>query len=113
VREAAAHERVKFVVTEPGPKGEAAAFIAELIISFVLIVTLRLVYESEALKHFLPWFAGLNLMLFIMFEAPYSGMSLNPARTLASAIPARSWSALWVYFVAPIWAMHLAMLLME
>jgi aquaporin Z len=109
LRRAAAHERVKFVVTEPGPGGERAALLAELIISFWLLFSLRLVYQSEALRDFLPWFAGLNLLLFIVFEAPYSGMSLNPARTVASALEARSGKALWLYFVAPIWAMHLAM----
>ena len=112
-RRASAHERVKYVVTEPGPKGEGAAFLAELVISFWLLLTLRLVYQSDALKHTLPWFAGLNLLLFIVFEAPYSGMSLNPARTVASALPARSWKGLWLYFVAPIWAMHLALACVE
>lgn len=113
VRRAAAHEKVKFVVTEPGPKGQTAAFIAEFIISFWLLLSLLLVYHSDAMKHFLPWFAGLNLFLFIVFEAPYSGMSLNPARTIGSAIPARSWNGLWLYFVAPIWAMHLAVFCVE
>jgi aquaporin Z len=28
-------------------------------------------------------------------------MSMNPARTFASAVPAGAWSALWIYFVAP------------
>ena len=38
---------------------------------------------------------------YISFEAPYSGMSMNPARTFASALPAQLWTALWVYFTAP------------
>jgi aquaporin Z len=40
-------------------------------------------------------------MLFITFEAPLSGMSINPARTLASALHARRFDSLWVYLVAP------------
>jgi len=39
--------------------------------------------------------------LFITFEAPLSGMSLNPARTFGSALVASQWNALWLYFVAP------------
>ena len=39
--------------------------------------------------------------IYIVIEAPISGMSMNPARSLASAIPARSWTAIWVYFTAP------------
>ena len=28
-------------------------------------------------------------------------MSLNPARSLASAVPANAWDAFWIYLVAP------------
>ncbi len=35
-------------------------------------------------------------------------MSLNPARSVASAILARSGKAIWIYFVAPSLAMLLA-----
>ncbi|HVT08587.1 MAG TPA: aquaporin, partial [Polyangia bacterium] len=53
-------------------------------------------------------FVGATLFLYITFEAPLSGMSMNPARTLASAVPARTWQALWIYFVAPVAGMLLA-----
>jgi aquaporin Z len=43
--------------------------------------------------------------LYITLEAPPSGMSMNPARTLASAVPAQHWTALWIYFAAPILGM--------
>ena len=29
-------------------------------------------------------------------------MSMNPARTFASAVPAQYWTALWIYFTAPL-----------
>jgi aquaporin Z len=45
--------------------------------------------------------AGLLVWLFIAVEAPVSGMSLNPARSLGSALAAREPGALWIYFVAP------------
>ena len=35
-------------------------------------------------------------------------MSMNPARTLASALFTRDWTALWVYFTAPLLGMLLA-----
>ncbi len=51
-------------------------------------------------------FAGLMIALLIGFylvvEEPYSGMSLNPARSFASAFAAGEWKDLWIYFVAPI-----------
>jgi aquaporin Z len=38
---------------------------------------------------------------YIAIEAPVSGMSMNPARTLGSAMAAMEWRAPWIYFVAP------------
>ena len=48
------------------------------------------------------------LVLFITFEAPYAGMSINPARTFGSAFVGSIWTALWIYFTAPVLAMLLA-----
>ena len=52
--------------------------------------------------------AALLLALYITVEAPVSGMSLNPARTLGSALWAGQFTALWVYFSAPVLGMLLA-----
>jgi aquaporin Z len=35
-------------------------------------------------------------------------MSINPARTVASALPSGIWTAAWIYFVAPIGGILLA-----
>jgi aquaporin Z len=35
-------------------------------------------------------------------------MSMNPARTFGSAFPAQVWTALWVYFTAPLIGMFAA-----
>ena len=47
------------------------------------------------------YFVALLIAIFITFEAPYSGMSMNPARTFASAIVANQWNSFWLYCVAP------------
>jgi aquaporin Z len=49
--------------------------------------------------------AGLLVALYITFEAPLSGMSINPARTLGSALPAGIFTGLWIYFTAPVLGM--------
>jgi len=66
---------------------------------------------NSRLKKYTGYFAGLLLVIYISFEAPYSGMSINPARTIASALPAKEFTALWIYFAAPIGGMLLAGLL--
>ncbi len=45
---------------------------------------------------------------YITYLAPLSGMSINPARTLASAAPAGEVGYLWLYFTAPVLGMLLA-----
>jgi glycerol uptake facilitator-like aquaporin len=49
--------------------------------------------------------AGLLVATWITFEAPFSGMSMNPARTLGSAVLANLWSGFWIYSTAPVLGM--------
>ena len=90
-----------FAVTVPGPSGVAVAFLAELAISFVLMSVILRVSNHPRFARYTGICAGVLVALYISFEAPLSGMSMNPARTLGSAVFARSWTALWIYFVAP------------
>ncbi len=102
------HAAVNYVVTIPGSGGARAAFIAEFIISTLMMSMVLWVSNSRRLNRFTPLFAGALVATFITFEAPLSGMSMNPARTVGSAFSANEWTALWIYFVAPIGAMLFA-----
>jgi len=105
------HSAINYVVTAPGPGGTRIAFLAEFAISMLLMGTVLWVSNSQRLSRFTPLFAGALVALFISFEAPLSGMSMNPARTLGSAISADEWTALWIYFTAPPAAMLSASIL--
>lgn len=105
---AIAHPSVDWVVTVPGPWGAGAAFAAEVLITFVLMLTVLAVSNVKRLARFTGLFAGALVALYIAFEAPVSGMSMNPARTFGSAVGASRFTALWVYFVAPLAGMLLA-----
>ncbi len=98
---------VNYVVTIPAGNRFAVAFIYEFLMSFILIGVILLAGNST-LKKYTGYFAGLLLVIYISFEAPYSGMSINPARTIASAIPSNNYTALWIYFVAPVGGMLMA-----
>lgn len=108
VRRAAARKQVNVVLTQPGELGTFNAFVAEFCISFVLMFSLLQVFHEQSLKPWIGFVAGLLLWSFISFEAPLSGMSLNPARSAASALVARDSKGLWIYLVAPPLAMLLA-----
>jgi len=86
----------------------AVAFASELGISGALMLMVLTLGRSARLARYTGLFVGLLLFLYITFEAPLSGMSMNPARTLASALPVRAWTGLWVYFTAPVAGMLLA-----
>jgi aquaporin Z len=70
-------------------------------------VVLR-VSNTPGLARFTGLFAGALVALYITFEAPISGMSMNPARTFGSAVVGRLWQNLWIYFTAPLLGMLLA-----
>ena len=100
-----ASEPVNFVVTVPGSGGPWVAFGAEFAISFLLVTVVLNIANSRRASRFTPWVAGFLVATFISVEAPLSGMSMNPARTVGSALPAGVWTAAWVYFLAPVLAM--------
>jgi aquaporin Z len=99
---------VGYVVTAPGPDGVAAAFVGELIISFVMMSVVLAFAASNRLGPYTGVAAGTLLALFIVFESPYSGTSLNAARSFASALAAGGSRDLWIYFTAPAAGMLLA-----
>jgi len=110
-RMALMHPSVNFAATLPGSRGVWIAFIAELIIAFILMSTVLQVSNTPYLARYTGVFAGALVATFITFESPLSGMSMNPARTFGSAFVGHLWMALWVYFTAPVLAMQAAALI--
>jgi aquaporin Z len=83
----------------------AIAFLTELLISLGLMLTVLITSNIRNLNRFTGLFAGLLVATYISVLAPLSGMSMNPARSFASALPAHMWMGLWIYFTAPILGM--------
>lgn len=96
------HPAVNYIVTVPGSGGTTLAFIAEVIISFVLMLVVLTVSNTRSLNAWTGLFAGALVATYISIEAPLSGMSMNPARTFASALPAHLWTGFWIYLTAPV-----------
>jgi aquaporin Z len=101
LRGAPKNDAIRYAVTVPGIYGKAGAFVGELTISFILMITVLFVSNRKTLARYTPYFAGALYLVYITFETPLSGMSMNPARTFGSAFHASYWHALWIYFVAP------------
>lgn len=88
------------MVTAPGSAGVGVALLAEFALTFVLMLVVLAVNNSR----FTRWtglVVGAMVAVYITVEAPLSGMSMNPARSFASAAVSGLWDHLWVYLVAP------------
>jgi len=96
---------VSYAATLPGPSGPAAAFAAEFVISAVLMLTVLSLTAAARLAPYTGLIVGGLVALYITFESPLSGMSMNPARSLASAAPGMLWHHLWIYLTAPVLGM--------
>jgi aquaporin Z len=99
---------VGYVATVPGSGGPWLAFIAEVFISLGIMLMILYVSNSRRYARLTGILAGCLVALYITFEAPLSGMSMNPARTFASAAAGGSWAHAWIYYTAPILGMQAA-----
>ena len=97
LRDAPKNPSVCYAVTTPGIFGNAGAFAGEVTISFVLMTGILFGSNREAVARYTPYLVGLLYVMFITFEAPLSGMSMNPARTFGSAFSAGYWQAFCTY----------------
>jgi aquaporin Z len=92
---------VNSIVTLPAPPhGPGIAFAAEFVIACGMMMTVLAVSNSK-LAAYTGAFAALLVATYISLEGPFSGMSINPARSFASAAPSGMWHLLWIYFIAP------------
>jgi aquaporin Z len=103
-----ADSSVNYVATTPGANGLAAAVIAEAAISFGLMGTVLVVSNDARINRWTGVCAGTLVCLYIVVEAPVSGMSMNPARSLGPALLAGTLDSLWVYAIGPLAGMLLA-----
>jgi aquaporin Z len=94
--------KVNYATTMPGPAGVAIAFVAEFVITAILMFVILVLSHSSRHKNKLGWIVSLILLIYLVVETPLSGMSLNPARSLGPAIISGKWTAVWLYFAAPV-----------
>src|SRR5262245_4748937 len=99
---------VHYVVTVPGPSGVEAALIGELAIALITMTVVLNLASRPRLAPWTPYAVAVLVATWATFESPYSGFGMNPARTVASALPADDWAAMWLYLACPIAGMLVA-----
>jgi aquaporin Z len=99
---------VRYVVTVPGRYGVPLAFLAEF---FMGLLTMTVVLQSTNRPRLsrVTWLlVGLLVATYVIAFSPVSGFSLNPARTISSALFAGVWTVMWLYLTAPLLGMLVA-----
>jgi len=82
--------------------GAAQAFAVETLLTFSLLLV--------ALRSGRPWAVGAVVALEAAVGGPFTGASMNPARSFGPALASGIWTAHWVYWLAPLLGAVLAAL---
>jgi aquaporin Z len=89
----------------PGLGGTGAAFCAEYFMAALLMLVVLWISNRPPLAQYTSYLVGVLITFYVFVFAPVSGFSINPARTVGSAVFANVWTAVWLYFVAPVLGM--------
>ncbi len=88
----------------PGGYSLLAGFCAETVFAFFFLLIILGSTDSRAPQGFAPLAIGLAVALINWAGIPVTNLSLNPARSAATAVFADGWALqqLWLFWVAPI-----------
>jgi aquaporin Z len=86
------------------PAGSAMqSFVMEVVLSGLLMFVILCVATGSKEQGLMAGIAiGATVGLEAMFAGPICGASMNPVRSLAPAVVAIQFRALWVYLIAPV-----------
>jgi len=89
--------------TLPGGAGGAGQsfWLEALLTFFLMFVIMAVATDTRAVGQAAALAIGATVALEALFAGPISGASMNPARSLGPALVSGTWTALWVYLLAP------------
>ncbi len=88
----------------PGGYSLIAAFVSELVLTFMFLMIILGATDAKAPAGFAPIAIGLGLTLIHLIGIPVTNLSVNPARSTGPALFVGDWALgqLWLFWVAPI-----------
>jgi aquaporin Z len=94
---------VNFGATQPGSGyGPWLGVLGEVATTFALIIGLFFFLRHQRIRNFTPALFPFLYAIMVFLEAPVSGTSTNPARSLGPAVISGTWQAWWVYWLGPL-----------
>ena len=101
---------VKLTATVPSSDG--TAFVMELVFSAIFVLVILQSTKSERFGGTALVAIPLTLLAIHFAAIPFSGASVNPARTFGPDLVGNVWTGFWIYMIAPplgaiiAWAVH-------
>ena len=88
----------------PGGYALGAAFLCEVVMTFVFLIVIMGSTDKRAPQGFAPIAIGLALTLIHLISIPVTNTSVNPARSTSQALFVQGWALgqLWLFWLAPI-----------
>jgi aquaporin Z len=94
---------VAFGATLPGEGySVASVLLGEIVTTFLMIAGMCVFLGFRAIRQFTPAMFPPLFAVMVCLEAPISGTSTNPARSLGPAVISGQWSGWWIYWVGPV-----------
>jgi aquaporin Z len=102
---------VAFGATLPGSGTTlSTVFLGEMITTFTMISLLAVFLGFRKIRPFTPAIFPPLYAIMVWAEAPISGTSTNPARSLGPSVISGQWQGWWIYWIGPMAGMLLAVL---
>ena len=73
----------------------------EVLCTVVLVGTVFVFLGHPRLRRFTAWTMSPMYAVMVSLEAPWTGTSTNPARSLGPAVATGTWQGFWIYLVGP------------
>jgi len=103
---------VTFGATLPGSGySTGIVVLGEAVTTFALVSTICVFLGFRHLRSYTPFVIPFLYAVMVPLEAPISGTSTNPARTLGPAVISGRWDGFWIYWVGPLCGMLAAILI--
>jgi aquaporin Z len=92
---------VKATATVPGPQGAGTAFLIEFVFTAIFVSVILQASVSRQFGATALLAIPLTLVAVHLAAIPFSGSSVNPARSLGPALVGNRWTDFWIYLIAP------------
>lgn len=89
------------------------AMLGEVVTTIGLIVGLFVFLGHEKLRKHTPLLFPFLYAIMVYLEAPLSGTSTNPARSLGPSVVSGIWTGWWVYFIGPLIGMFIGLAILR